>query len=65
MPVPDPRLDASAARPPLNHAVGVLLSHGVTGQLAGLVGRRAEYRPVPVSGDPAAMCLSKSRSRLW
>jgi len=32
--VPDPRLDASAARPPLDHAVGVLLPNGFAGERA-------------------------------
>lgn len=40
--VPDPRLDAGVARPPLDHAVGVLLPHGLAGELAGLAGRRLE-----------------------
>ena len=40
--VPDPRLDASVARPPLDHAVGVLLPHGLAGERAGLTGRRLE-----------------------
>ena len=40
--VSDPGLDAGAARPPLDHAVGVLLPHGLAGERAGLAGRRLE-----------------------
>ena len=40
--VPDPGLDVSAARPPLDHAVGVLLPHGAAGERVGLAGRRLE-----------------------
>ena len=36
--VPDPRLDAGAARAPLDHAVGVLLPHCLAGERASLVG---------------------------
>jgi hypothetical protein len=40
--VPYPGLDAGVARPPLDHAIGVLLPHGLAGERAGLVGR--QYR---------------------
>jgi len=34
--VPDPRLDASAARPPADREAGVLLPDGLAGERAGL-----------------------------
>jgi len=40
--VPDPALDAGVARAPLDHAIGVLLPHGLAGERAGLAGRRLE-----------------------
>ena len=49
--VPDPGLDAGAARPPLDHPVGVLLPHGLAGERSGLACRRLEQRRVRVSGD--------------
>ena len=33
--VPDPGLDAGVARPPLDHAIGILLPHGLAGEFAG------------------------------
>jgi hypothetical protein len=52
MPVfPDPGLDAGAARPPLDHAVDVLLPHGLAGELPVLAGRRLEQRRVRISRD--------------
>ena len=45
--VPDPRLNASAARPPLDHAVGVLLPHGLAGERAGLADRRTGTKARP------------------
>jgi hypothetical protein len=44
-------LDVGRRGAALNHAVGVLLPHGVAGERAGLAGRRAEQRPVSVGGD--------------
>jgi hypothetical protein len=51
--VPDPHLNVSAARPPLDHAVGVLLPHGLAGERAGLADPRPEQRRVRISRDAA------------
>ena len=40
--IADARLEADRGRAPLDHAIGVLLPHGVAGELAGLAGRRLE-----------------------
>ncbi len=49
--VSDPRLDAGAAHPPLDHPIGVLLPHFLARELAGLAGRRQEQRRVGISHD--------------
>jgi hypothetical protein len=42
---------AGRARPPLDHAVGVLLPHGLVGERACLAGRRLEQGRVRFSRD--------------
>ena len=49
--VSDPGFDAGAARPPLDHAVGVLLPQGLAGEHARLAHRRLEQRRVRISRD--------------
>ena len=49
--VSDPGLDAGAARPPLDHAVGVLLPQGLAGERARLAHRRLEQRRARISRD--------------
>ncbi len=50
--VPDPGLEACGGRAALDHAIGVLLPQGVSGERAGLAGRRPEQRAIRVAGDP-------------
>jgi hypothetical protein len=49
--ITNPGLDAGVGRAALNHAIGILLPHGVAGELAGLAGGGAEERPVRIPGD--------------
>ena len=63
--VPDPGLDAGVARPPLDHAVGVLLPQGLADERAGLAGRRRNKGASGSPAMPAAVYSSRYSSRLW
>jgi len=49
--VPAPGLGAGVVRPPLDHAIGVVLPHGLAGERAGLAGRRLEFSGDAGDGD--------------